>query len=327
MRSGILLLLLLLTLSIIALGDTHDDFSITVNAIAPPSDFTLSLTQDTTVQITWTKNFVADTTLIRRKPDSYPTSITDGDFVYNSTGSTYIDGDVVSGNTYYYRAWSYNATYHLWSTYTGSYILVQTPALFDIKNILILDGVIPDLSIVCTVENAGGTDADITVSWQLSRVDTGFVLDSGADTFAVPAGTDKLYYIYPSTTYTGLCSISFTGGNASASKTFTTSTGGGGAPSGGGGGGGKQTPYSVDSDGDGLTDAEEEHYGTDPYEKDTDGDGYTDYQEIMAGTDPLDPDSHPTLRENYAFIYIIITVTPCVSFILLFYYREKKHKK
>jgi len=47
--------------------------------------------------------------------------------------------------------------------------------------------------------------------------------------------------------------------------------------------------YENDSDGDGLTDAEEEVIGTDPENPDTDGDGVSDGQEVIDGTDPLDP--------------------------------------
>ena len=43
----------------------------------------------------------------------------------------------------------------------------------------------------------------------------------------------------------------------------------------------------TDSDGDGLTDAQEIKLGTDPFNADTDGDGYTDKQEIDSGYDPL----------------------------------------
>ncbi|MCU6361143.1 thrombospondin type 3 repeat-containing protein, partial [Enterobacter quasiroggenkampii] len=45
----------------------------------------------------------------------------------------------------------------------------------------------------------------------------------------------------------------------------------------------------VDTDGDGLTDKEEEDLGTDPKNPDTDGDGLTDKEEVDNGTDPLDP--------------------------------------
>ena len=49
---------------------------------------------------------------------------------------------------------------------------------------------------------------------------------------------------------------------------------------------------SVDSDGDGLTNAEEATLGTNPNNPDTDGDGLTDYQEVcIYGTNPLNPDT------------------------------------
>lgn len=50
---------------------------------------------------------------------------------------------------------------------------------------------------------------------------------------------------------------------------------------------------TVDSDADGLTDADEAALGTNPALVDTDGDGYDDGIEVSAGTDPLDNTSHP----------------------------------
>ncbi|MCP5527885.1 MAG: PPC domain-containing protein [Verrucomicrobiales bacterium] len=47
----------------------------------------------------------------------------------------------------------------------------------------------------------------------------------------------------------------------------------------------------LDSDGDGLTDAEEALLGTDPFDPDTDDDGLSDQEETLLGTDPLDPDT------------------------------------
>ena len=46
---------------------------------------------------------------------------------------------------------------------------------------------------------------------------------------------------------------------------------------------------NIDTDGDGLTDAQEEVLGTDVNNVDTDGDGLTDGAEFNNGTDPLDP--------------------------------------
>lgn len=46
---------------------------------------------------------------------------------------------------------------------------------------------------------------------------------------------------------------------------------------------------TVDSDADGLTDAEEKIIGTDPNKADTDNDGYLDLAELKSGYDPLVP--------------------------------------
>lgn len=51
------------------------------------------------------------------------------------------------------------------------------------------------------------------------------------------------------------------------------------------------TPSNVDTDGDGLTDSEEEQLGTDPTDVDSDGDGYEDGWEVTEGTNPADPNS------------------------------------
>ncbi len=47
----------------------------------------------------------------------------------------------------------------------------------------------------------------------------------------------------------------------------------------------------TDSDGDGLTNAEEQLLGTDPNKPDSDGDGLKDGEEVALGTDPKNPDS------------------------------------
>lgn len=52
------------------------------------------------------------------------------------------------------------------------------------------------------------------------------------------------------------------------------------------------SPATIDTDGDGLTDIEEQLLGTDSTNADTDRDGLTDYEEVkIYGTDPLNPDS------------------------------------
>jgi len=317
-------MLIVVTTEISFADSTTDGFDIIVGPLGAPTNFTLALS-GSDVQINWVKDIAADTTLVRRKQDSYPTGILDGTEVYNSTGESYLDGGVTIGNNYYYRAWSFNSTApsSFSVEYAEDHILVLEPALFDIRNILILDSVVPTISIICTVENAGGVIADITVSWWLNRTDTGASLDIGSDTFAVSAGSEVIYQIFPSTTYVGLCSITFSGYNASSSQLFITQISGGGG--GGGSSGGGYVPSAADSDGDGLTDAEEIFYGTDPYKSDTDGDGYSDYYEIHSGTNPLDPNSPPVSLSFYFMVGVFALI--CFSFMLIWFFAKKKKEK
>ena len=59
---------------------------------------------------------------------------------------------------------------------------------------------------------------------------------------------------------------------------------------------------TVDSDADGLTDAEEKIIGTDPNKADTDNDGYLELAELKSGYDPLVPgkkNSETSIMYNY----------------------------
>ena len=72
------------------------------------------------IQIDITKGRGASHTRIQRGDSGYPTNISDGTNVYNSTGTTTTDSSgLVHSHTYYYRAWSWNETYGLWSTNYG----------------------------------------------------------------------------------------------------------------------------------------------------------------------------------------------------------------
>ena len=56
---------------------------------------------------------------------------------------------------------------------------------------------------------------------------------------------------------------------------------------------GEKVDPDLDSDGDGLTDVEEEALGTDPMSTDSDGDEFSDSEEVASGTDPTDFLDHP----------------------------------
>ena len=64
------------------------------------------------INISWIKGTNADNTLIRKKSGNYPTGVTDGTLVYNSTG-TYNTSSIVVND--YYSLWGYNTTYNIYS--------------------------------------------------------------------------------------------------------------------------------------------------------------------------------------------------------------------
>jgi len=82
--------------------------------INPPSPFTATTVSSSRIDLTWTKNNSADTTYIERN-----TVVTwnrgEGTLIYNSTGTSYSDTGLDPDTTYYYQAWSYNATDNTYS--------------------------------------------------------------------------------------------------------------------------------------------------------------------------------------------------------------------
>jgi len=94
-------------------GDKHSDNNTTSNIVfnpCPPTNIDSAIQENFSLLVTWTKGTGADSTVVREKVDSYPTSVTDGDELYNYTGEqknvAYVEG------SYYYAMWSHaNGTY------------------------------------------------------------------------------------------------------------------------------------------------------------------------------------------------------------------------
>ncbi len=88
-------------------GTTFVDGTITVRP-ASVTGFTASQNgQD--IDLSWTKATGADTTVIRYRTDTYPTSPQDGTEVYNGTGTSTTHTGLTQGDTYYYAAWGYES--------------------------------------------------------------------------------------------------------------------------------------------------------------------------------------------------------------------------
>lgn len=170
-----------------------------------------------------------------------------------------------TGSYYYNYTVPSDATEGIWQTiinYTiseTSYIAQEfwkvLGTLFDVREITIIDSQTPSLNISVILENIGTAQADMNLEWNLTREDTGAILNSGAEEIGVNSGQTLTHTVYPETFYVGQVRITFIGSygedhsqKAGAYKIFSTTSGttpetppsGGGG--GGGGGGGSTEP-------------------------------------------------------------------------------------
>ena len=115
---------------------------------------------------------------------------------------------------------------------------------FDVRDITIINSATNNLQISVITQNTGGVTKDITMRWNLTKESTQELIDTGSDTFAVNANSERTYTITPNAGgFTGQARITFLGywsatEKAGAFKVFTitagettpspTSSGGGG---------------------------------------------------------------------------------------------------
>ena len=152
-------------------------------------------------------------------PDSIKISI------YDSIGNPIIS----SADMYTKQTGIYNYTYSVPSSQTAgqwetrvnatknsiSYYANQfwklVGALFDVRNIVIINTNVNYLNISVIVENKGTVPADLFLQWNLTRTDTNQELKSGLETIGVGAGESITKYYHPVTTYVGQVKITFLG--------------------------------------------------------------------------------------------------------------------
>ena len=104
-------------------GWTNETYNFTtLNQYVPdqPASFSATASSSSQIDLSWAKGSKADRTRIQRKTGDYPTSISDGTNVSNSTGNSKSDTGLSSSTTYYYRAWSWNDTGNCWSIFNSS---------------------------------------------------------------------------------------------------------------------------------------------------------------------------------------------------------------
>ena len=99
-----------------------------------PTGLYAQVNSSTRIYLTWIKGTGANNTIIQRKINSYPTSVTDGTNVYNGSSTHYENNGLVGGTAYYYRAWSYLnwSTLQQWSdNYISAFTLTNPNVTTD----------------------------------------------------------------------------------------------------------------------------------------------------------------------------------------------------
>jgi len=193
-----------------------------VTGIGAPSNLTATTISTTQINLTWTKGTGAVNTVIRRKVDSAPTSVTDGVEVYNGPGTSHNDTTCSAGVHYYYRAWSYSVVSGYSVEYdTADSSTVVSPSVTTSAATLIgdvnatLNGVVADDGgEACQVRFQYGTTVayGINTDWQTGKVT--------ADTFL-----QRITGLTQLTTYHFRAQIRNSAGTANgADATFTTIT-------------------------------------------------------------------------------------------------------
>jgi len=82
----------------------------------PPSGFSATGISPSSIALSWTKGENCTHTRIQAKQGSYPSSISDGTNVYNGTSSSTTHSGLGMGETWYYRAWTWNSDDGVWSS-------------------------------------------------------------------------------------------------------------------------------------------------------------------------------------------------------------------
>ncbi len=98
-------------------GFTTGDVFIFSTKPYEPATLSAVSTESNEIFFTWMPGDGADTTYIRYKEGSYPVNVTDGYLGYNGSGNFGTVSGLKGNTSYYFRAWSYNATSNVFSNY------------------------------------------------------------------------------------------------------------------------------------------------------------------------------------------------------------------
>ena len=96
-----------------------------VVALSAPINFIANTVSSYAIELTWILG--GDQTYIVVKPTGYPTSRIDGTLVYFGSSNTYVHIGLNSGQTYYYRAWSWITSGNFTDSYSDAIATTLAP--------------------------------------------------------------------------------------------------------------------------------------------------------------------------------------------------------
>ena len=89
-------------------GFYNSSFITTLTKAEAPTGIDTVVVNKSAINISWTKGSGANNTIVVSKSGSYPSSISDGSVIGNTTGSYLVVDGLSGGDTFYYSLWSYN---------------------------------------------------------------------------------------------------------------------------------------------------------------------------------------------------------------------------
>jgi len=164
-----------------------------------PSNLACVVQSTSQIDVSWTKGAGATKTMVRRKVESYPSDVTDGDQAYYGTSNSFNDTGLDPGKHYYYRAWSWVEGSDIWSddyAEDNAWTLIGVPTVTTNEETAISQ-MLANLN--GTLDDDGGEDCECGFEW---GPDTNYGVTTPTESKVTGETFSQVIHgLYPGTTY------------------------------------------------------------------------------------------------------------------------------
>lgn len=169
-----------------------------------PATLTATTHNATQIDLTFSPGVGGSIVVIRGSTSGYPSSPQSGTLIYNGTGTSYQHTGLNEGETWYYRAWTYNSTVHLFSINSRQTSATTTSSPPTISNVQ--DNPDPQdsgnyVNITCTVtDNVAVNTVKVNITDPVGNTTNQTMTHGSGDTYYLNATYLELgtytYYIW-----------------------------------------------------------------------------------------------------------------------------------